>query len=124
MPNSHSQQCRFYNHSLALLIDLYQLTMSYGYWKAGLDKKEAVFHLFFRRQTFQGGFTIAAGLESVIDYFNHFRFDDSDLAYLASLRGDDDTLLFEPVHSFSPLVLLVSQHGASLCVCVWKTIIM
>ena len=29
-----------YNDSLALLTDLYQLTMAYGYWKAGLDKKE------------------------------------------------------------------------------------
>ncbi len=96
MTLAQPQKFRFYNHSLALLIDLYQLTMSYGYWKAGLDKKEAVFHLFFRKQTFHGGFTIAAGLESVIDYLNNFRFDESDLAYLSALRGDDDTLLFDP----------------------------
>ena len=30
---------QFYKQSLALLTDLYQLTMSYGYWKAGLDNK-------------------------------------------------------------------------------------
>jgi nicotinate phosphoribosyltransferase len=84
------------NHSLALLTDLYQLTMSYGYWKAGLDKKEAVFHLFFRRRPFNGGFTIAAGLESAIQYMKRFCFDKCDLAYLASLRGADDQLLFEP----------------------------
>ena len=35
--------------SLALLTDLYQLTMAYGYWKAGVAEREAVFHLFFRR---------------------------------------------------------------------------
>jgi len=27
---------QIYNQSLALLTDLYQLTMSYGYWKNGL----------------------------------------------------------------------------------------
>lgn len=83
-------------NSLALLTDLYQLTMSYGYWKAGLDKKEAVFHLFFRRRPFNGGFTIAAGLENVVDYLERFRFDESDLAYLATLRGADDQPMFEP----------------------------
>ncbi|MBA2369811.1 MAG: nicotinate phosphoribosyltransferase [Candidatus Protochlamydia sp.] len=79
-PDSH-----FYDKSLALLTDLYQLTMSYGYWKMGLDKKEAVFHLFFRRTPFQGGFTIAAGLESVVEFIERFHFDSSDLAYLEQL---------------------------------------
>jgi nicotinate phosphoribosyltransferase len=86
----------FYDHSLALLTDFYQLTMSYGYWKAGFDKKEAVFHLFFRKRPFHGGFTITAGLESVVNYLNHFRFDSSDLEYLSTLRGSDDKPLFEP----------------------------
>ncbi|WP_068466756.1 nicotinate phosphoribosyltransferase [Candidatus Protochlamydia phocaeensis] len=78
-----------YNQSLALLTDLYQLTMSYGYWKQGLDKKEAVFHLFFRKTPFQGGFTIAAGLECLIDFLENFHFDSSDLDYLAKVSGPD-----------------------------------
>ncbi|HEV8051054.1 MAG TPA: nicotinate phosphoribosyltransferase [Parachlamydiaceae bacterium] len=85
-----------HNQSLALLTDLYQLTMSYGYWKAGMDNKEAVFHLFFRKRPFQGGFTITAGLEAVIDYLKKFRFDPNDLAYLATLNVADDEPLFEP----------------------------
>lgn len=85
----------FYTESLALLNDLYQLTMSYGYWKAGLDKKETVFHLFFRRPPFQGGFTIAAGLETVIKYLENFHFDSSDIEYLASLKDPIGEPLFE-----------------------------
>ena len=50
-----------YNQSLALLTDLYQLTMAYSYWKAGVDGKEAVVHLFFRKNPFKGGFTITFG---------------------------------------------------------------
>jgi nicotinate phosphoribosyltransferase len=83
--------------SLALLTDLYQMTMSYGYWKAGLDQKESVFHLFFRRPPFQGGFTISSGLENVVNYLKDFHFDASDLTYLATLRnGEGKPLFCEP----------------------------
>jgi nicotinate phosphoribosyltransferase len=80
---------QIYTKSLALLTDLYQLSMSYGYWKTGLDKKEAVFHLFFRRAPYQGGFTVAAGLEAAVGFMENFHFDESDLKYLASLTDKD-----------------------------------
>lgn len=83
-----------YNQSLALLTDFYQMTMSYGYWKSGLDRKEAVFHLFFRRSPFKGGFTIAAGLENVIHYLENFKFDPSDIDYLSQLKGPDGNPFF------------------------------
>ncbi len=85
---------RLYKQSLALLTDLYQLTMAYGYWKLGLHNREAVFHLIFRKPPFHGGFTVAAGLEEVIDYIENFTFDESDLAYLATLKGTDNVRLF------------------------------
>lgn len=84
-----------YNQSLTLLTDLYQLTMAYGYWKLKRLETEAVFHLFFRRAPFHGGFTVAAGLESVIAYIESFKFSPSDLDYLATLKGSDDMPLFE-----------------------------
>jgi nicotinate phosphoribosyltransferase len=87
---------KIYNQSLSLLTDLYQLTMSYGYWKAGLENKEAVFHLFFRKRPFHGGFTIVAGLEAVIDYLHDFKFDATDLAYLESIKDTNNQPLFHP----------------------------
>ncbi len=51
--------------SLALLTDLYQLTMAYGYWKQQKANHLAVFHLFFRNSPFGGGYALAAGLEPV-----------------------------------------------------------
>lgn len=83
-----------YGQSIALLTDLYQLTMSYGYWKMGLSSKEAVFHLFFRKNPFKGGFTIAAGLEAVICFLDNFHFDESDLQYLSTITGVDDKPIF------------------------------
>ena len=84
-----------YGSSLALLTDLYQLTMAHGYWKSGTAEKEAVFHLFFRNAPFQGGFTLVAGLAAVLDHVSGFRLDDSDLAYLAGLQGNDGKPLFD-----------------------------
>lgn len=84
------------DQSLSLLTDYYQLTMAYGYWKASLEKKEAVFQLSFRKSPFGGGFTLAAGLESVIYFIEKFHFDASDLTYLSSLRDGKGSLAFEP----------------------------
>jgi nicotinate phosphoribosyltransferase len=81
--------------SKALLTDMYQLTMAYGYWKAGKAEQEAVFHLFFRQNPFQGGFTLACGLADCVKYMLGFRFGDNDVAYLAELKGGDDQPLFE-----------------------------
>ena len=80
---------------LSLLTDLYQLTMAYGYWKSGHANKEAVFHLFFRKHPFEGGFSIACGLEMAIDYLQNFRFSDEELDYLRTLTGNDGRRLFE-----------------------------
>ncbi|GGC00666.1 nicotinate phosphoribosyltransferase [Dyadobacter sediminis] len=87
---------KLYGTSLSLLTDLYQLTMAYGYWKAGKAEQEAVFNLYFRKHPFQGGFTIACGLNSVIDYLNEYKFQKEDLEYIGSLTGSDGKKLFEP----------------------------
>lgn len=84
-----------YNQSLALLTDLYEITMAYAYWKSQMCENEAVFHLFFRRPPFKGGFTIAAGLENSIDYLKKWHFEGSDLDYLASLKAEDGEPIFE-----------------------------
>jgi len=81
--------------SMALLTDLYQLTMAYGYWKAGRHNDQAVFHLFFRKNPFSSGYTIACGLEYAIDYLKNLSFTQQDVDYLAGLNGNDGKALFE-----------------------------
>lgn len=87
-----------YGTSLALLTDLYQLTMAYGYYKHGMADREAVFTLYFRNNPFGNPYTIAAGLEQAVDYLRRFRFTPDDLSYLATLTGNDGRLLFD--HKF------------------------
>lgn len=45
-----------------MFTDLYQLTMMYGYYKAGKMDDEVVFDLFFRKNPFGNGYSIVAGL--------------------------------------------------------------
>jgi nicotinate phosphoribosyltransferase len=84
-----------YKTSLALLTDLYQLTMAYGYWKLGVQDRQAAFHMYFRKNPFGGGYAVAAGLADVVEYVRDLRFDAEDLDYLAGLKGNDAQLLFE-----------------------------
>lgn len=61
----------------------------------GIHEKESVFHHFFRRPPFGGGFTIASGLESLVHYLENFRFEASDLDYLKSIEDSDGEPFFE-----------------------------
>lgn len=78
-----------------LLTDLYQLTMAQGYFSAGMAEREAVFHLTFRTIPFGGGFAVACGLESVIEFLKRWRFSQEDVEYLRGLEGNDGKALFD-----------------------------
>ncbi|MBI2376100.1 MAG: nicotinate phosphoribosyltransferase [Deltaproteobacteria bacterium] len=76
------------------MTDLYQLTMAYAYWRAGVHEREAVFHLYFRKNPFGGGFSVACGTERAAEYVAMLSFDGEDLEYLATVRGVDGGRLF------------------------------
>ena len=82
--------------SLALLTDLYQLSMASAYWKTGRAERRAAFHLFFRRHPFGGAYAVCSGLADAIDYLRQLQFTPEDLSYLAQLNGADGKPLFEP----------------------------
>ena len=65
--------------SFALLTDLYQLTMAYGYWKLNRADREAVFHLFFRKSPFAGGYSVLPGFGPAVDFLQDFPHHESDL---------------------------------------------
>ncbi|HEY9787125.1 MAG TPA: nicotinate phosphoribosyltransferase [Candidatus Obscuribacterales bacterium] len=98
-----------YKQSMCLLTDLYELTMAYSHWKSKTTDKEAVYHVFFRKNPFKGGFALACGLESVIAHISNFHFTKDDLAYLSTLNGHDGERLFEDrfLHYLSDLRMSV-----------------
>ena len=82
--------------SVALLTDLYQLTMAFGYWKQGKADQQAVFHLFYRSNPFRGGYVVAAGLQPALELIRDFRFRADDVEFLATITGNDGMPIFEP----------------------------
>ncbi|MCE1196614.1 nicotinate phosphoribosyltransferase, partial [bacterium] len=70
----------------ALFTDFYELTMAQGYWKRGIFEHRVAFDYFFRRQPFAGGYSVFAGLGTLLDSLEGFRFSADDIAYLSSLN--------------------------------------
>jgi len=83
-----------HGHSLNLLTDLYELTMACGYWQSGMAEREAVFTQTFRSQPFQGGYTVACGINDIAGILEDWHFERDELDYLAGLAGNDGAPLF------------------------------
>lgn len=73
------------SNKLELVTDLYEFTMSNGYFEKGREEI-AYFDIFFRKVPDKGGYAIVAGLEQIIDYVQNLSFDESDIKYLKSLN--------------------------------------
>ncbi len=67
-----------------LLTDLYELTMMQGYLFQNRNET-VVFDMFFRKQPFDGGYSVFAGIEEILTILEQFGFSDSDIEYLDSL---------------------------------------
>ncbi len=66
----------------ALFTDFYELTMAQAYWNRGMNRP-VVYDMFFRRQPWNGGFSVFAGLDPLLDRIADFRFSDDDISFLA-----------------------------------------
>jgi len=84
----------------ALFTDFYELTMAQGYWKRGIFEHRVSFDYFFRRQPFAGGYSVFAGLGTLLDSLEGFRFRSDDIAYLATL-GIFDKGFLEYLENFA-----------------------
>lgn len=71
--------------NLTLLTDFYELTMMNGYYEKGKDHEIAVFDVFFRQNEYIT-YSIAAGLQQVVEYLENLSFTSDDIAYLKGLN--------------------------------------
>ncbi len=70
--------------NLSLLCEFYEYTMANGYMRSGKKDSLACFDLYFRQVPDNGGFAIAAGLDTVIEYIENLRFSEADIEFLRS----------------------------------------
>ncbi len=69
-----------------LATDFYELTMGQVYFNEGMKDTQVVFDIFFRKNPFNGGYTISGGLEETINYVKNFRFGKEEIDYLRNLN--------------------------------------
>lgn len=78
--------------SLALVTDLYELTMAEAYLRAG-ETGTATFSLYIRRLPPSRRYLVVAGLEEALDYLEGLRFTAEDIAYLRGTGRFSEDLL-------------------------------
>lgn len=78
--------------NVALLTDLYELTMAASYHANGLDEP-ATFDLFVRGLPPERNFLVACGLDDALDYLSELHFAESALEYLGTLGLFQDSFL-------------------------------
>lgn len=76
--------------NLTLVMDLYELTMSYNYFKQGNKDEYVYFDMYYRKNPDNGGFSIFAGLQQLIECIEHLHFSEGDIKHLRSLNKFDE----------------------------------
>ena len=76
-----------------LMTDFYELTMAQTYFDQGKQDEEVYFDIFFRKNPFNGGYTISGGLEETINYIKNFNFNKKEINYLRSLNQFSEKFL-------------------------------
>jgi len=64
-----------------MMMDFYEMTMSYGYFRQTSSDVRVAFDLFFRSVPDKGGYAVFAGLEHVIEFVENLSFSDEDIDY-------------------------------------------
>ena len=79
--------------NLATLSDFYEFTMLDGFIQSGLQDTVGYYDIFFRDIPDGGGFVVAAGLESIIEYIKTLTFEQEDIAYFEKLGVFSDAFI-------------------------------
>ncbi len=79
--------------NIAMMMDLYEMTMANGYFLQEQSGRKVAFDVFYRRNPDGGGFAIFAGLEQILQYLEGLHFSEEDIEYLRSLEQFDETFL-------------------------------
>ena len=76
-----------------LMTDFYELTMAQTYFNNNKKDEIVYFDIFFRKNPFDAGYTIAGGLEETIEYIKNFKFDEREIEYLRGLNTFNEEFL-------------------------------
>lgn len=115
-----------------LLVDFYQVTMAYSYWRQKKHQQPCVFEASFRRSPFHGSFAVLGGINEAVRFVLNFRFapehvdfirqqlpgaEEGFLEYLKSLRGSQLSIraISEGSLVFPKVPILQAMGPLGLC---------
>ncbi len=75
---------QFDERNLSMVMDMYELTMSNGYFNQNSEETLVAFDVFYRKNPDNAGFSIFAGLEQTVEYIQNLHFAPDDVEYLRS----------------------------------------
>ncbi len=78
---------------ISVLADFYEMIMGNGYFKAGITGVSTCFDMFFRKVPDNGGYVIAAGLETLCEAIDSLSFSEDDIDYLREMGIDSEEYL-------------------------------
>ena len=79
--------------NLSMLSDFYEFTMANGYFNNGMKDTVAIFDAFYRSNPDEGGYSIFAGLNDIINFIENLSFSDDDIEYLRDIGNFSDDFL-------------------------------
>ncbi|KPV57685.1 nicotinate phosphoribosyltransferase [Paenibacillus sp. A3] len=100
--------------NLTLHTDKYQINMMYAHWFNGSMDRKAVFEAYFRKLPFGNGYAVFAGLQRIVEYIQHLRFDEASIRYLAEQEENYDPAFLEKLRQFRFTGSLWSVEEGSL----------
>ena len=89
MKERQNKGTQYNERNISMVMDMYELTMSNGYFNNGNQDTLVAFDVFYRKNPDDAGFSIFAGLEQVVEYIQdmHFSEEDGISAFQESVYG-------------------------------------
>ena len=84
---------QFDKRNISMMMDFYEMTMANGYFVSGGENTRVAFDVFYRRNPDNGGFSIFAGLEQIIEYVENMNFSADDVDYFRAQNLFDENFL-------------------------------
>lgn len=76
--------------------DFYHLTTAQTFWKENMHEQTDTFEAYIRKNPFEGGYTLTAGLGPVLEWLNKPMYSEAQIKKLAKLKYPDGTPKFDP----------------------------
>ncbi len=92
-----------------LYTDHYELTMAQGYFLTGKKNTRANFDYFFRKNPYEGGFVVYAGLDNLLEAIHNYRFRKEDCRYLESTGFNNKFIEYLKSFRFTGNVFSVTE---------------